>query len=54
VQVRPATLRAAFDAVFAGAWTPVQIAGFAVALRMRGEDAETIAAAVRGVWSSAS
>jgi anthranilate phosphoribosyltransferase len=41
----PATLRAAFDAVFAGAWTPVQIAAFAVALRLRGEDAETIAAA---------
>jgi anthranilate phosphoribosyltransferase len=39
------TLRAAFDAVFAGAWTPVQIAAFVVALRMRGEDAETIAAA---------
>jgi anthranilate phosphoribosyltransferase len=42
----PKTLRAAFDAIFAGAWTPVQIAGFAVALRVRGEDAETIAAAV--------
>jgi anthranilate phosphoribosyltransferase len=45
----PATVRAAFDAVFAGAWTPVQIAGFAVALRMRGEDAETIAAAVEAM-----
>jgi anthranilate phosphoribosyltransferase len=45
----PATLRAAFDAIFAGAWTPVQIAGFAVALRMRGEDAETIAAAVHAM-----
>jgi anthranilate phosphoribosyltransferase len=41
----PATLRAAFDAIFAGAWTPVQIAAFVVALRLRGEDAETIAAA---------
>jgi anthranilate phosphoribosyltransferase len=45
----PATLRAAFDAIFSGAWTPVQIAGFAVALRMRGEDAETIAAAVQAM-----
>lgn len=41
----PPTLRAAFDAIFAGAWTPVQIAAFVVALRLRGEDAETIAAA---------
>jgi anthranilate phosphoribosyltransferase len=41
----PGTLRAAFDAIFAGAWTPVQIAAFLVALRLRGEDAETIAAA---------
>jgi anthranilate phosphoribosyltransferase len=44
-----ATLRAAFDAIFAGAWTPVQIAGFAVALRLRGEDAETIAAAAEAM-----
>jgi anthranilate phosphoribosyltransferase len=46
---RSATLRAAFDAIFAGAWTPVQIAGFAVALRLRGEDADTIAAAVEAM-----
>ncbi len=46
---RPATLRAAFDAIFAGAWTPVQIAGFAVALRLRGEDADTIAAAAEAM-----
>ena len=45
----PATLRAAFDAVFAGAWTPVQIAGFVIALRLRGEDADTIAAAVEAM-----
>jgi anthranilate phosphoribosyltransferase len=43
------TLRAAFDAIFAGAWTPVQIAGLAVALRMRGEDAATIATAVEAM-----
>lgn len=41
----PSILRAAFDAVFAGAWTPVQIAAFVVTLRVRGEDADTIAAA---------
>jgi anthranilate phosphoribosyltransferase len=46
---QPGTLRAAFDAIFAGAWTPVQIAGFAVALRLRGEDADTIAAAVEAM-----
>jgi anthranilate phosphoribosyltransferase len=46
---RPATLRAAFDAIFAGAWTPVQIAGFAVALRLRGEGADTIAAAAEAM-----
>jgi anthranilate phosphoribosyltransferase len=39
------TIRSAFDAILAGAWTPVQVAGFAVALRMRGEDAGTLAAA---------
>jgi anthranilate phosphoribosyltransferase len=43
------TLRAAFDAIFAGAWTPVQIAGLAVALRLRGEDAATIATAVEAM-----
>ncbi len=46
---RPGTLRAAFDAIFAGAWTPVQIAGLAVALRIRGETADTIAAAVEAM-----
>jgi anthranilate phosphoribosyltransferase len=46
---RAGTLRAAFDAIFAGAWTPVQIAGFAVALRLRGEDADTIFAAVEAM-----
>jgi anthranilate phosphoribosyltransferase len=46
---RPSTLRAAFDAIFGGAWTPVQTAGFVVALRMRGEDADTISAAVQAM-----
>jgi anthranilate phosphoribosyltransferase len=45
----PAMVRAAFDAIFAGAWTPVQIAGFAVALRVRGEDPATIASAVEAM-----
>lgn len=44
-----AAIRAAFDAILAGAWTPVQVAGFAVALRMRGEDAVTIAAAAEAM-----
>ena len=47
--LRAETLAAAFDAIFAGAWTAVQIAGFAVALRIRGEDAGTIAAAVEAM-----
>jgi anthranilate phosphoribosyltransferase len=42
---RAATVRAAFDAILSGAWTPAQIAGFVVALRLRGETAEVITAA---------
>jgi anthranilate phosphoribosyltransferase len=42
----PLTVRAAFDAILTGSWTPAQVAGFVVALRMRGETAATIAAAV--------
>lgn len=38
-------VRAAFGAIFDGAWTPVQIGAFATALRLRGESAETIVAA---------
>ncbi len=41
----PEVIRDAIRAILAGAWTPVQVAGFAVALRMRGEHAATIAAA---------
>ncbi|MDI1448643.1 anthranilate phosphoribosyltransferase [Polyangium sp. 6x1] len=44
-----AIVRGAFDAILAGAWTPVQVAGFVVALRLRGEDASTIAAAVEAM-----
>jgi anthranilate phosphoribosyltransferase len=37
--------RQAFDAIFAGAWTPVQIGAFLVALRMAGETADAIVGA---------
>lgn len=38
-------VRDAFAAILRGEWTPVQVAGLAVALRMRGDDARIIAAA---------
>jgi anthranilate phosphoribosyltransferase len=41
--------RAAFEAILSGAWTPVQIGAFAVALRMRGETAEAIAGAAEAM-----
>jgi anthranilate phosphoribosyltransferase len=41
----PRTVRAAFEAILAGEWTPVQVAGFIVALRVRGESPEVIAQA---------
>ena len=41
----PDSVRAVFKAILAGEWTPVQVAGFVVALRMIGESAEAIAAA---------
>jgi anthranilate phosphoribosyltransferase len=40
-----ATTRAVFDAIFTGAWTPAQIGGFLVGLRLRGETADIIAGA---------
>lgn len=42
-------VRAAFDAILAGSWTPVQVGAFAVALRMRGETAEEIVAAAQAM-----
>jgi anthranilate phosphoribosyltransferase len=42
-------IRDAFEAILGGAWTPVQVAGFAVALRMCGEDAETIVGAAEAM-----
>jgi anthranilate phosphoribosyltransferase len=49
---RPATIRAAFEAILYGAWTPAQIAGLVVALRMRGETAAVITAAVEAMRSA--
>lgn len=45
----PELARRAFDAVLSGAWTTAQIAGFLVALRMRGESPEVIAAAAESM-----
>jgi anthranilate phosphoribosyltransferase len=45
-------VRGAFDAILAGAWTPVQVGAFAVALRMRGESAEAIVAAAQAMRSA--
>jgi anthranilate phosphoribosyltransferase len=42
-------IRAAFDAILSGSWTAVQVAGFAIALRMRGETAEEIIEAARAM-----
>jgi anthranilate phosphoribosyltransferase len=49
---RADTMRAAFEAILAGAWTPVQVAGFLVSLRMHGENAEMIGAAAQAMRSA--
>jgi anthranilate phosphoribosyltransferase len=41
--------RGAFEAILGGAWTPIQIGAFAVALRMVGETPETIAGAAEAM-----
>lgn len=41
----PDHVQRVFASIFAGAWTPAQIAGFLVALRLTGESAEVITAA---------
>lgn len=41
----PERIREVFDQIFAGAWSPAQIAGLLVALRFTGESAELLAAA---------
>ncbi|HEV3191742.1 MAG TPA: anthranilate phosphoribosyltransferase [Polyangiaceae bacterium] len=47
--IDPQHVHEAFGAMLSGAWTPVQVGAFAVALRMRGESSETIAAAVEAM-----
>lgn len=44
-------VRAAFGAILAGEWTPVQIGAFAAAMRLRGESAEAIGAAAEALRS---
>jgi anthranilate phosphoribosyltransferase len=39
----------ALTSILAGEWTPVQVAGFAIALRMRGENAATLRAAAQTI-----
>ena len=41
----PGDVAAAFESILAGQWTPVQVGAFAVALRMMGDSADTIAEA---------
>jgi anthranilate phosphoribosyltransferase len=41
--IAPEMLERVFDAILAGAWTPAQIAGLLVALRLRGEKPSQIA-----------
>jgi anthranilate phosphoribosyltransferase len=48
-QIGPEEVRAAFDAILSGAWTPVQVGAFAVALRMGGESAEVIVSAAQAM-----
>jgi anthranilate phosphoribosyltransferase len=48
----PSTVRRVFDAIFAGEWTPTQIAGFVAALRLRGETAEIVVAAAEALRSA--
>ena len=53
--VSPREVRRAFEAIFAGAWTPVQIGAFAAGLRLVGERAEVIteaALALRAVMTA--
>src|SRR5262249_39140470 len=45
----PQRFRAAFDAIFAGAWTPLQIAAFLAALQVRGEDEIVVSAAIESM-----
>lgn len=42
-------IQAAFEDILAGRWTPVQVAAFAVALRMAGENADTVVSAAKAM-----
>ncbi len=47
--ISAASVRRVFDAILAGQWTPVQVAGFVVALRLQGEPPDVIAAAAQAM-----
>lgn len=47
----PADVRASFEHILAGEWTPVQIGAFAAAMRLRGETPEAIGAAAEALRS---
>ncbi len=49
---RAAAVGAAFDAILAGEWTPVQVAGLAVSLRLLGESPDVIHAAAASLRRS--
>lgn len=42
-QLEPQLVERVFDSILAGEWTPIQVAGLMVALRLKGETPETIA-----------
>jgi anthranilate phosphoribosyltransferase len=44
-----AVARQCFESILSGSWTPVQVAGFAVALRSRGETSEIISGATEAM-----
>jgi anthranilate phosphoribosyltransferase len=48
----PELVRAGFDAILAGQWTPVQVAGFLVALRAHGDNAACLLAAAEAMRSN--
>ena len=50
--IAPASVRRVFDSILAGQWTPVQVAGFVVALRLQGEPPAVIAAAAEAMRSA--
>jgi len=47
--IGPETMRRVFDAILRGEWTPVQVAGLIVSLRIRGETAPVISAAAESM-----